>query len=422
MESRTCSVFGALSVIISDAALLSAAYMIVGMKDSSDLISIGFFPWVICAAASYFLFGLFLRKERTLPQAAGFLATAYVLTAAVLLVFFVRLFGPLSYVIAVIFWSLPFWHIYSMTETPLTLEKMSTRFEGIIFVSLAVLIVILGTGNSLVHILPCALALAFCLVSLIVMRTAGSETGGRGIRGAAVILALMLIIAAGIAAFLIFASVPVGDAVTAAAVAVLAAFKYLWRLLLHFLEWLVSLLPVPDGDDIRMEPVAGMPEMSEEIEGLENFGPTVLLIVICVGAALVALLAVILVIKLRRTKLGGAKTLKHAAVKRGKKRERTPFFRLFLAKVRFFIDSIIYRNTPQGVLVHLERWGRVHRKSRAVGETARRYLMRLADDMPEKREALSRLSDAIDARFYGDTGRCVLAKKELAAIRRSFAV
>ena len=221
MVSRTGSVMGALSVIMSDAAMLSAAYMIVGLKDGESPVSIGFLPWLLCAVAAYFLFGLFLRRERTLPQAVAFLAVSYVITAAVLLIFFVSLSGPLSYVIAAVFWLLPFWNIYSITAEPPTMEKISSRFEGVVFVTLIVLIVVLGTGNQLRHALPCALSLVFCLLSLIVMRTAGSETGGHFIRGAAFMIARLLIIGAGIAAFLIFASVPVGDAAAAAAAAVL---------------------------------------------------------------------------------------------------------------------------------------------------------------------------------------------------------
>jgi hypothetical protein len=422
MPTKNASLFGALTLLISDVALLDAAYMPFRIEGKNIAPSPGVFPWLALTLATFALYRLFLRRERTLPQAAAFLAASYLVTAAVLLVFFVRLPSALSTAITVLFWAVPCWRIYTVTETAPTLEKLTLRLEVIIFVLLFVLLIIISTENPYIRALPCVASLLLCLASLIIMRTAQSGAGeGRGVRGVAVIFVFLLLIGTAVAAFLLFASASFGDTIAAGADALLRGIKYLFGLLSRFLLWLVSLFPEGDsGGDYpegMNQPPPGIPDdMDMTIDG----GETVLLVILCVLAASVAALVIVGVARFRHKKLGGKRMRKVARAKRRRRRAGPTFLQRLVNAARFYGYSIIYRNTPQGVFARLERWGKRRRRGRVLGETQRNYLTRLASDVPGQKTALMRLADALDAHWYGDPSLAQLSRGELASLRRSF--
>lgn len=104
------------------------------------------------------------------------------------------------------------------------------------------------------------------------------------------------------------------------------------------------------------------------------------------------------------------------AVKRRKSPLSGAFGRWFAAKwlaVKFFWCSLWYKNTPQGLMVFLENWGRAHKIPRGQGETCRCYLKRLTDAAGMQDETLrARLSELciqLDRFYFGPEDRTACA-------------
>ena len=423
MEENNGSTFGTLTLLISDIALLGAAYMVFSIRGNSETLSIGVLPWIIMAIVSFALYRLFLRHERTLPQAALFLAASYIVTITVLLIFFVRLPGVLPTLIALVFWSAPQFRIYTATRTPPTLEKLTIRLEGIVIFLLFLLLFTVSLDRPFIHIVPCAASMFLCLAALIVMRTSRSSAGeGSGKRGAAAILAFFLLIGATTAVFLLFAFASLGDTVAEGVAALIRGIKILSDFLTRILNWLVSLLPTPDysgglqAEMVVMEDGAGVEE--EMISG----GEIIPIILICAVAVAIAAFVIVFVIRSRRDTLGGKRKLKVSGIKRRRLNTRVSLFRRFYESLRFFGYSILYRNTPQGVFVQIERWGRSRRCARTPFETQRNYLARLSANVPGLKNNLIGLADTLDACWYGDPGLSQLSRRELIKLRKSFSI
>ena len=418
MDENNGTIFGALTLLISDIAMLDAAFMIFGTDSSRAALSIGVWPWLVMAVSAFSAYQLFMRRERSLLQAAAFLAAAYAVSVTVMFVFVVDLPSLLSIIIALLFWSVPLWHTFILTSTPPTLDKLSIRLDVVIFVLLFVLLYIIGTGELLIRALPCAVSLLLCLASLVAVRAAGGEADeGAKLRGAAVMLAVLLLTGAVIAAFLFFASASFGDAVAASAAAMLSALRYAYSFLARVLSWLFSLIPAPGGGELLPGMAPAFPELPDEAEFI-NTGPTTLIIVICILTALAAAATIVALVRYRGQRLGGNRVVKAASVRRRRIRSQASFMRRLLNSVKFFAYSILYRNTPLGVFLRLERWGRIHRRGRAQSETQRSYLMRISDDVPDSRGALLCLADALDALWYGDPALSQLPRSELIKLRR----
>jgi hypothetical protein len=422
MEEKTRSVFGTLVLIISDIAIIDMIYMVLGANYYSAVTGISFLPGITVTVLTFMLYHLFLRSERTLPQAVTFLVVSYFVTVVILLVFFMHPPNIILTVLAIMFWCIPFWRIYFLTETPPTLDKFIARFGSITFSLLFVLVFVVETGAPYTRILPCAISLFLCLAALIAVRTAGSGAdSSRGIRGVAVILAFLLLIGSIIAVFLLFAAASFGMTIAAGAAALWHGIKYAGNMLLEFLIWLNSFLPeLGEGRAPESEPMPFLGEISDWGSPFVFLGATAFLIILCVIAALTAAVVAFLVIRFRGKKLGGRRMKKASAISRFKLRMRPEVTKRFFNAVRFFIDSILFRNTPQGVFLRIERWGRLRRRGRAPGETPRNYLKRISYDVPQHKEALTKLADALDAHWYGDSAISQMPLDELTAIRRAF--
>jgi len=422
-EPHVSSVFGTFTLLVSDVALLDAAYSILSVRGDDARLNIGVLPWTILAIASLLLYRLFLRRERPLPKAVLFLAVSYAVTVAALLIFFVRLPSFISTAIALIFWSLPQFRMFTATKTPPTLEKLTGRFEGVIAVLLLVLLSIIGLKWPLSYAFPCIVSLLLNLVSLIVVRTSRSSAAeGSGKRGVAVVFAFFLLVGVITAVFLLFAFASFGDTIAQGAAAILQGIRILFGLLSRALSWLVSLLPMPDYGGEFAGATASMQSQAAASEELISGGRIFLIIIVCIVAVLLVSFLIVAVSRFRRETLGGKSKLIVLGIKRSRVRSRVSFFRRFIESLRFFCCSILYRNTPQGLFVQLERWGKRRRCGRATGETQRSYLARISASVPAQKSALLCLADALDARWYGDSGLSQLPRRELVKLRRSFSV
>jgi len=421
MEERNNSLIGALVLIISDIALIDAVYIIIGMNHHDAATGIAFFPWALCAVLACVCYRMFLRRERTLPQAVVFLGLFYLMTTAVLLIFFIRPPNPVFFVLVLLFLSVPFFRIYFMAEMPPTLANFIARFGAITFVLLFMLIFVVGTDRSFTLVLPCLITMILCLVALIANRTMGSGAdSGRGVRGVAVILFFLTLIVAIVVLFWIFAAAAFGATVVAGITALWDGIRTVGNILLAVLLWVFSWIPALDGSGASPGEPIHSANGTDGFGTIQMLGETALLVILCLAAVLCLALVIFIVTYFRRKKLGGKRNQKAVRLKTFKLQMHITFTKRFVNAIKFFVSSIMYRNTPQGVFLRLERWGKFRRRGRTPGETPRHYIKRISDEVPEHKEALLKLADALDACWYGSLSSSEMSIKELAAIRRAF--
>lgn len=417
VETRSGTTLGALVLIMSDIALLEAIYMILGANDSTGTRIGSFWAWASITIVVFAFYYLFLRKERTVAQAIIFLGVSYIITVLIMFIFIVTITSLIMTVIAILLWAAPLLHMYFLFEDPPKLDRLISRFSILIFTSLLVLTFIIGTESSFVRILPCLSTLILCLIAMIVVRTKhGGADGSSRIRGIGVIFGFLLLIGAIVAVFII---VSFGDTLAAGAAALWTGIVFLGNLVTRFFVWLASLFQVREFD-APLEAMLYIPSGEASAYGETwDFGETILTVFLIIMGICALVIITFLAIKLRKNKLGGKRTKRTIAMRRTKLGLRI-LLRRFWDNFKFFVDGIVYRNTPQGVFLKLERWGKIRRKGRVIGETPRVYLERISDSAPEQREALMKLADALDVSWYGDKTKAFLDASVIASIRKAF--
>jgi hypothetical protein len=356
----------------------------------------GFISWTILALLQYAAMNLFLHKERSVVWTAVLGFAFYGLqTAGLLLLTDVR--GTVGIAAALLFRAISCFRVFTILTGPeVSLTDLSRRLELCVMLVVPALLILELKDVPLFSTLPLLSATLLCLAGLIVLRTAGGESfrGGSRLRGSAFIFTTVLLLAVLIGAFLSFASLPLGELVTIAGTALLAAAKWAVLLLGRVLLFLFSLLPAPESGPVEAQN-PGIPDIrGSDMEGeyLPDLTP---LLFIGILAAVIAA-ALLYVFLFRRRRLGG---WGRGSVRRGRLRRTRPslfsgLWSSFLSSCRYHLCAIRYRNTPQGVYVWLLR-----RAKKAPGETPGGFLRRLAADMDEG--DLLMLAGALDQTFYG---------------------
>ncbi len=195
----------------------------------------------------------------------------------------------------------------------------------------------------------------------------------------------------------------------------IAAVSALWDVINRFFTWLLSLLPLPEMDTALEPEPAASSVVTGELEKME-FPLETLYIILGVIGLLILALGVFLIIRHRKVKIGLPQTISrrvNAPGVRGWRRSETPLS-FACTNIKFKIMSFRYRNTPPGVLVRLEKFGRKSGAPRLGGESFREYLGRLSPD-----GQLTPLSDSLDAMYYGKAEKG-LGKNECRRIRKNF--
>lgn len=160
-------------------------------------------------------------------------------------------------------------------------------------------------------------------------------------------------------------------------------FVFLGKAIMSFLTWLMDLFP--DSAPLESDVLPGMDSSSagiNEIDGVANLPDSVKLMAILIAAAVILGIIIVIVIKLRKTKLrfrGSNITATHEDIE---KRNSTKnifaiLFRLLMKQIVFTQRLFSKRYTYEGFFVRLSRI--VKRKGfvRAASETAGEYIERL---------------------------------------------
>lgn len=413
MEKKNAGVFAAAVSLVSDIVMLATLYWIFSYTEFDRVIDPGLPLWLCFALAEFIAIRLFLRKERQIDHAAALCVGIYVIQCVVTLLLIPKLPSLMSSLFALLFWGVTAIFAFLRAKDGVAQEKITLRFEGLILLGVCFLLIVQITGISANYILVYLPAIVLCLAALLTSRTAGSEQNqGSAWRGAVIIAGLIILMAALIGIFLLFASAPIGDIAAAVIGALWSALRWLGGMLNRFMTWLLSLLPTPEPVPMEGEAMEGTSATNDgmDMPVLENM-PLYLLI----GIIAAAIIGVVVWLILHR----GAKARVSRAAVGGQRRSRPKAraSRALLDRITFFLKYIAHRSTPEGWLIRCERWAARHRKGRGKGETPRAFLTRLSLTDEEAQSALLALADTLDERFYG-AGGAALDKNHAAALRK----
>ena len=219
-----------------------------------------------------------------------------------------------------------------------------------------------------------------------------------------ILLAVIALVAAGVALFLSGGA----GTITAAVIAAVSWFfgligkglGFLWSQWVRFCAWLATLFPDREGGgEIIIDP-----DKPIDIEPAGETTRASIIVLIVLTAMLVIGVIALIVWSLRNVRLkkraarvfaekdavragGGLDALKAAAEK-------------LLTKLRYRIDCLRYRNTPAGLLAWCER--KAGRKDkRLCAESGSGFLLRLAEGRAdEEKQALTTLAGLVERSFY----------------------
>lgn len=181
-------------------------------------------------------------------------------------------------------------------------------------------------------------------------------------------------------------------------------FRLLGDLFERLFLWLSGLIRVEDdygvlsleevGSVAEIEQMGAMPEL--------NLSPVVLLVL---GGAVLLAAILWLMLYIRKKKFArGTKTVVSASNTVVRRRKTggalEKLLQRFWAAIRFRWTAFVKRDTPGGVLVHLERLAKRKHMPRGAGESMRQFLWRM-----DATGGLEPLADALDQEYYGAKGR-----------------
>lgn len=413
MEKKNAGVFAAAVSLCSDIVMLATLYWIFSYTEFDHVVDPGLPYWLAFALAEFAAIRLFLRKERQLNHAAALCAGIFVLQCVVTLLLIPKLPTLMSTLFALLFWGVTAAFAFLRAKDGIPQDRITLRFEGLILLGVAFLLIVQITGISPDYILTYLPAIVLCLAALLTSRTAGSQHNEGGAwRGAVIIAGLVILMTALIGVFLLFVSAPVGDIAAAVVGGLWAALRWLGGMLTRFMGWLLSLLPAPEAVPMEGEAIEGASGMNAEMEMpvLENM-PLFMLIGI-IAFAVSGVVVWFLVHRGKKTRVSRVSTV---SLRRSKAKKRA--HGTFLVRISFFLKYITHRSTPEGWLIRCERWAAARRKGRGKGETPRAFLTRLSPADGEAAAALAALANTLDARFYG-AGSAGLDKTHAAALRK----
>ena len=409
-----------LAASFTDVAALSLVMQAASIGGNRGAVAFRIEIWFAFALAAVVWNQFLLRRGTQIPALVlwngGFYAAALVVLIRTALV----LEGPLGWILAI---GLPavssgraFYHAWS----PPALSAQLLRVDGALACGACLLLLREGTGaKDLLWVIPPLVALnVVCAVALRVCPEEGKGTvlWGAPLRGALFsggLAAALAVLVLGLTRWL-------GGGSRAAVSAFFQGIKYLWLTFWgtvdRFFGWLAGLFPQEGSVELPPPETAPSSVPVPELSG-EAMAPMLPLFAALLAIAAAAVL-VVLAVRLRRVRLRvQAQSVPWASGpvirlrKAGLLRRR---WAAFWAELRFCLMARRYANTPAGLLVWLERWGRRHKEPRRPGETIRAYLRRL-----DGSGGLDALAGALEAQFYGpcDGG---LTGQQCRRLRRSF--
>ena len=423
------STLSSAAVAVTDAAILNTLFLIFSVVQTDQPIQPGALPWVIIAALLSTANRIFLRRNRTLPSVVVLNAVGFGVLVTALLFGIGRGAGLATVFFTVVFSLVSVAGISHRALRPTTLQQLINKLD--IFLMCAAFYVLITARGGFPSWYPLFLfcVLALDMGALAFLRAHGGDGFVRcasRLEGGLVFVASYGLVGALMLLSAFLFSTGARDVAGCLAATVVTALRALWQAVLFLFGVLVSLLPAEEfdmsGDWAMQGGAMEGPPISEALE----LDPSRLIVLAVIIAALIFAALIWLVFRLRRKRLGYVSEVHRAPSIRASKVRGAlrRSFASFRAAVLLRLKAWYYRNTPPGVLLYAERWGRRHGLARVRGETQRAYLTRLANAPDISDEALPgmllQLAGALDERYFAASpvSPC-LAARELRHIRSS---
>ena len=419
MKRYDSPLFGAVALLAS-LATWSACYAIFFLLETNELLIPGTWIWMIMLLSCYAGSHLFLRRERTLRASMLFCLAFFV--AQIIVIFAVQGFfaGFFGIVVALGIWGYSYFKCYQFVQRSVTVEQLVITFELGVIVWIMQIFFFTGKQTSIMNIIPLTAGVILALFALILKRTArGRNDNGGEARGLAFMGGLLLL----------FAGIGTGFALAAlertkyAAEAFWAGLKgvssWIGNKIMAFMQYLVSLIPEDDMGDILLEgeqniQMSGGLGVEEELVSYEW-----LFYVLIAAVAVVVILLLVYALKQGGTRVAVARV---NTVKR-KKRNRKGLFSVFSvvlarwrAKLRYAVNFITKFNSVPGLFAWLEYRASRQHHGRKAEETCRDFLTRIAPAYPSGEPVLKRLSEELDAYYFG--GKVTLHRHDIIKMRQ----
>lgn len=407
--------------IMTGITLMHVILMSISFFGRSGGTRLNFPLWLALGLACFLINRLLLRTPRSIPFMASMNVFFFAVSLFLLLHFPHLINGVLCYIIIVVFTIITVSRAYYLAYKPIVLAKHLMHFDTLVMIIFWLFLS--QSGSDLMPIgdnLLILLILFVSIISNVVLRSAENDVGslicGSPILGS--LLSLGMIAGIGAIIFALTRLLASGSKTAVAAIlsGFLAVVSALWDMIDRFFMWLLSLVTLREVE-IDIEPEAAASAFtSDELVKVDIPLDTIYKI-LAVSGALILALAIFLVIRNRKLKIGlpqtsrvGVPSPRRSRLSGGLKRR----FDSFISRLRFAFLSFRYRNTPPGVLIRLEKHGRKTGAPRLNGESFREYLGRLSPD-----SLLLPLADALDALYYGGAPAASF-KSDCRSIRKTY--
>ena len=280
---------------------------------------------------------------------------------------------------------------------------------------------------SIYQLAPACVGCASALLGLMIRRMGG----GIRARGWIFVAGAFLGVVALVFLAVEFVAAPAGQGLVSLWNALIAAVRTIGTWVGKFLTWLLSLVPPPEGDAMigAEPPPAAMFNGEEEMQ----VNPAILVVLIALLAVGALCLAVWILRRLGRIRVGGGSVVGAAASRRKRNPLGKGLRRLFSSWAAYFrmrLWLIRHRDTPEGLFYLLVRRCRMVPWHKRQGETPREFLLRLRNHAaadPTLAAALEELIPAVDAALFAPPGRTgaapqsrLIRRRIGATVRRQF--
>ncbi|GEM_PF-5901548 len=418
--------------VVNDISIVNTLYLIFSFSETGVVSDIGYLPWFSCGLLGYFINYWFLKKPRTIPAIAFLNGFLYAAEALFLYLVSGRLGGALAYAFAAVFLLITVCREYYLVLHPVTPQSTLTHTEGcVILVLFLYFFQIGGFEVPVSYNVIMFLVLLLNIAAMIKFRISSEHGNTLSVSGrwAALIfgaislaLAVLLLLYAG------FLSGAVREATTAVLAFIGASVKFIFHLIGSIIMFLISLLPPPPTEEglPPEQPQFKIPEF--ETSDL-SVNETALMVLGALAVAAVIALIAFLLMRFRHTRISsvfGGERLKQEKVRSDRLSLLRRLINAARERLKFFVLSVVYRKTPVGLLLSLQRFGKRRGLKRLSGETHKSYLTRLAaatdvfsgEDAPAFAQ---RLCDELDFGYYSENGsqdfKCRLSPHEISHAR-----
>ena len=335
--------------------------------------------WYVYAfsLASMLIFLLFLKKERGITFIAVLSAAMF---AAALGIFLYAYNGNISFahvVGAVLISACAVFGTLNYCLTKQTLSRHIALFDVCV---LAVIWLFLNFSVVKVSSFSVFLVIAILIIDMSGAAALRMSEGGmnEGIGKAFALSAVCSCAAAGVIFLLSMLLSRSGSAVQAVIDGVTAFFAMIWRGIEAFFRWLSQFFTYSGTEEAVLPEMPGMPGAETAAAEEVSIDPAIPAVII--GAAAAAAV-IIIIFRLRKTRIKlktasfGSVTVTKTKRTGGAWKNR---WRGFLKKLAFKKNAFLYRNTPPGVLIWLEKKAKKEKRPRRAGESIREFIGRVA--------------------------------------------